>query len=92
MVRLGNTSLLTEFLGREFRPGRLAEASPEVQETVQKAKVQLLDVLAMSPTPQLMATMRTLARRKRDDLQSKARNILQAGVAPGKTASAVGRA
>src|SRR5579859_1201465 len=92
MVRLGKTSLLTEFLGREFRPGRLAEASPEVQETVQKAKVQLLDVLAMSPTPQLMATMRSLARRKRDDLQSKARNILQAGVAPGKTASAVGRA
>lgn len=97
MVSMGKTSLLTELLAREIRMGRLANASLEVQnqaqETAQKAKVQLLDVLAASPTPQFMATVRSLARRKRDDLQSKARSILQSGIAPGKAASAAaGRA
>jgi HEAT repeat protein len=97
MVSMGKTSLLTELLGREIRMGRLTDASPEeqsqAQETAQKAKVQLLDVLAMSPTPQFMITVRSLARRKRDDLQSKARSILQSGIGPGKAAPvAAGRA
>jgi hypothetical protein len=54
-------------------------------ETAQKARTQLLDVLAMSPTPQLMETVQSLARRDRDHLKSKAQTILQSGIANGKS-------
>jgi hypothetical protein len=84
MVRMGKTSLLTELLSREIRMSRLGDAPSSAQiaamETAQKARAQLLDVLAMSPTPQLMETVQSLARRDRDHLKGKAQTILQSGI------------
>ncbi len=84
MVRMGKTALLTELLSREIRMSRLGDAPSAAQiaamETAQKARAQLLDVLAMSPTPQLMETVQSLARRDRDHLKGKAQAILQSGM------------
>src|SRR5258708_6621561 len=84
MVRMGKTALLTELLSRAIRMSRLGDAPSAAQiaamETAQKARAQLLDVLAMSPTPQLMETVQSLARRDRDHLKGKAQAILQSGM------------
>jgi hypothetical protein len=89
MVRMGKTSLLTELLSREIRMSRLGDAPSAAQiaamETAQKARTQLLDVLAMSPTPQLMETVQSLARRDRDHLKGKAQTILQSGIEANKS-------
>jgi len=93
MVRMGKTSLLTELLSREIRMSRLGDAPSAQQiaamETAQKARTQLLDVLAMSPTPQLMETVQSLAQRDRDHLKGKAQTILQSGIGNHQSSDAV---
>ncbi|HLJ30614.1 MAG TPA: HEAT repeat domain-containing protein [Candidatus Angelobacter sp.] len=85
MVRMGKTSLLTDLLGRETRMSVWATASPSaepVTRSAQRARAQLLEILLASPTPQLMATVRTLAARKDDDLSGKAQAVLETSATP----------
>ncbi len=83
MVRIGKTSLLTDVLNRETRMNRWDGGSQDAVVKAQydplKARGQLLDILMASPTPQLEETVRTLARRKDDQLSGKAQLILQSG-------------
>ena len=79
MVRMGKTSLLTNLLEQETRMNRWAPASsaePATQ-SAQKARAQLLDILLLSPTPELITTVRSLAERKDDQLSAKAQTVLE---------------
>jgi HEAT repeat protein len=80
MVRMGKTSLLTDLLGHEMRLNRWATASSSAEpitRSAQRARAQLLDILLASPTPELMATVRSLAERKDDQLSAKAQAALE---------------
>ena len=79
MVRMGKTSLLTDFLGREMLLSRWTPtiASAEPITAAEQAREQLLDLLLAAPTDELMIALRTLAQRKNDHLSGRARAALE---------------
>jgi hypothetical protein len=79
MVRMERTSLLTDFLGREMFLSRWAPvvASAEPLNAAQKARAQLLDLLLVAPTNELIIALRALAERKDDHLSAKAQVELE---------------
>jgi HEAT repeats len=83
LVDMGKTSLLTDVLSRETRMNHGGGAAPELEARYDplRTKAQLLDILLISPTPQLQAIVESLAGRPDDPLSGKARNILKWGLA-----------
>lgn len=92
LVDLGKTSLLADLLLQETQFIAMVSSSSVIsvasREDAQKARTCLLEILLASPTPQIMAAVKTLAARQQDHLNAKAGLLLSAGIA--KTASADG--
>jgi hypothetical protein len=92
LANLGKTSLLADLLLEETQSipwGATSLAISTVsQEDAQRARARLLEILLAEPTPQVMAAVETLAERRKDDLNAKARFLLSSGIA--KMASADG--
>jgi hypothetical protein len=92
LANMGKTSLLSDLLLQEtqFIPWsvRSSEIRIASREDTQKARTRLLEILLAAPTPQIMAAVETLAARRQDDLNAKARFLLNSDIA--KTASADG--
>lgn len=62
MVRLGNTSFLTDFMARE-------QSAP--------VRVRLMEILATAPTPYFMTTLHKIAHSEADPLKDRAQTFLQ---------------
>ncbi|HLY98417.1 MAG TPA: HEAT repeat domain-containing protein [Candidatus Angelobacter sp.] len=90
LTHLGKTSLLTNLLLQETQSipsgGTSLAISTVSGENTQRARARLLEILLAEPTSQVMAAVETLAERRKDDLNAKARSLLSLA----QTASADG--
>jgi HEAT repeat protein len=77
LVRMGKASLLTDLLASETESGRWGQGIPATDP--QQARARLFDILLAAPTPQLIATMQTIAGRKDDQLSARAQTLLESG-------------